>query len=91
MRGKISADKILKYFSYFFFFLFFWGEIGFDSSCKLSYKEIIHMKCQILIVFLPCLWLCPLSIGDPMDPPGVQGLGGWGIRNFEKKKKKKTL
>ena len=30
-----------------FFFLFF-PEIGFDISCKLSPKETICMKCQIL-------------------------------------------
>ena len=35
-------DNILKYFSY-----FSW-KIGFDISCKLSPKETICMKCQIL-------------------------------------------
>ena len=33
MQGKISADNILKYFSYFS------QKIGFDISCKLSPKE----------------------------------------------------
>ena len=41
--GKISADDILKYF---FLFFFFFEKIGFDTSCKLSPKETICMKCQ---------------------------------------------
>ena len=40
MRVKISADVILKYFSYFF------QKIGLDISCKLSPKETTCMKCQ---------------------------------------------
>ena len=39
---KFSADDILKYFSYFS------QKTGFDISCKLSPKETICMKCQIL-------------------------------------------
>ena len=39
-RVKISADYILKYFSY------FPQKTGFDISCKLSPKETICMKCQ---------------------------------------------
>ena len=39
---KFSADDILKYFSYFS------QKTGFDISCKLSLKETICMKCQIL-------------------------------------------
>ena len=42
MLKKNSADNILKYFSYFS------KKIGFDTSCKLSPKETICMKCQIL-------------------------------------------
>ena len=42
MLGKNSADAILKYFSYFS------EKIGYDTSCKLSPKETICMKCQIL-------------------------------------------
>ena len=40
---KISADDILKYFSYFSL------EVGFDMRCKLS--PTICMKCQILPIF----------------------------------------
>ena len=39
MLGKISADDILKYFSY-----FFPQKIGFDISCKLSPKQKICKK-----------------------------------------------
>ena len=39
---KFSADNILKYFSYFS------QKTGYDISCKLSPKETICMKCQIL-------------------------------------------
>ena len=39
---KLSADNILKYFSYFS------QKTGFDISCKLSPLETICMKCQIL-------------------------------------------
>ena len=39
---KFSADKILKYFSY------FCQKTGFENSCKLSPLETICMKCQIL-------------------------------------------
>ena len=39
---KFSADDILKYFSY------FPQKTGYDISCKLSPKETICMKCQIL-------------------------------------------
>ena len=42
MLGKISADDILKYFSYDSY------KIGSDTSCKLSPKETICMKCQLL-------------------------------------------
>ena len=38
---KVSADNILKYFSYFY------KETGFDISCKLSLMETIYMKCLI--------------------------------------------
>ena len=40
---KISADDILEYFPY-----FFTKKIGLGTSCKLSPKETICMKCQIL-------------------------------------------
>ena len=40
---KISADDILKYFSYFS------QKIDFDISCKLSLKETICMKYQSLL------------------------------------------
>ena len=40
--GKISADNILKYCSYFS------QKTGFDISCILSQLETICMKCQIL-------------------------------------------
>ena len=39
---KFSADDILKYFFYFS------QKTGYDISCKLSPKETICMKCQIL-------------------------------------------
>ena len=42
MLGKYSADENLKYSSYFF------PKIGCEISCKLSPKETICMKCQIL-------------------------------------------
>ena len=42
MLGKITADDILKYFSYFY------RKIGFAISCKLSPQETICMKCQSL-------------------------------------------
>ena len=38
----LSADNILRDFTYFF------QEIGFDISCKLSPLETICMKCQSL-------------------------------------------
>ena len=42
MLGNISADEISTHFSYFS------SNIGFDTLCKLSPKETICMKCQIL-------------------------------------------
>ena len=42
MLGKILADDILKYFSYFS------EKIGFDISCKLFPNEKLCMKCQSL-------------------------------------------
>ena len=38
----LSADNILKYFSYFS------QKTGYDISCRLSPKETICMKCHIL-------------------------------------------
>ena len=40
--GKIFSRQHLKYFSYFS------QKTGYDISCKLSSKETICMKCQIL-------------------------------------------
>ena len=49
MLGKITADDILIYFSYFFQKIRFDMEkIRFDISCKLSPKVTICMQCQIL-------------------------------------------
>ena len=45
---KITADDILKYFSYFS------QETRFDISCKLSPVETICMKCQILYSCMQC-------------------------------------
>ena len=42
MLVKISADNTLKYFSYFS------KKIGSDTSCKLSPKQIMCMKCKTL-------------------------------------------
>ena len=44
-----SADnKLISETKYFFLFLFFLQKTGFDTSCKLSPKETICIKCQSL-------------------------------------------
>ena len=50
---KLSADDILKYFSYFF------QETGFDIPSRLSPMETVCMKCQNL--FLVICWISPES------------------------------
>ena len=43
-----QTNKLMSFFVFFFLFFFFSQKIGFDISCKLSPKETICMKCQIV-------------------------------------------
>ena len=54
MLGMLGKNFSKRYFEIFLIFFYFSQKISFDISCKLSPKEAIQLKCQVLFSWKTC-------------------------------------